>query len=111
MSSSHLLVCAAFRPLKILNNAGKTSILCHLANVAAANKGVVESVGTAPTVGTQMVEFRRRNTRWIAWDMSGQGTCAQHNRRYTTDYGSFFGPSIRLGQVLLHLYSLKALIF
>lgn len=54
-------------------SAGKTSMLCHLANVAEANKGVVKSVGTAPTIGTQMVEFRRRNVRWIAWDMSGQG--------------------------------------
>lgn len=56
-----------------LNIAGKTSILCHLANVVAANKGVVKSVGTTPTVATQMVEFRRRNVRWVAWDMSGQG--------------------------------------
>lgn len=48
-------------------------MLCHIANVAEANKGVVKSVGTAPTIGTQMVEFRRRNVRWIAWDMSGQG--------------------------------------
>lgn len=41
--------------------------------MASANRGVVKSVGTAPTVGTQMVEFRRRNVRWVAWDMSGQG--------------------------------------
>lgn len=61
-----------FRMLCI-NIAGKTSILCHLANVVAANMGVVKSVGTAPTVATQMVEFRRRNVRWVAWDMSGQG--------------------------------------
>lgn len=61
--------------LTTLDTAGKTSILCHLADVAEANKGIAESVGTAPTVGTQMVEFRRRNTRWIAWDMSGQGAC------------------------------------
>ncbi|CAM9336938.1 unnamed protein product, partial [Laminaria digitata] len=53
--------------------AGKTSILCHLANVAEANRGVVKSVRTSPTVGVQMVEFRRRNVRWVAWDMSGQG--------------------------------------
>ncbi|CAM9233853.1 unnamed protein product [Ascophyllum nodosum] len=56
-----------------LDNAGKTSILCHLANVAKANKGVVDRVETAPTIGVQMVEFRRQNVHWVAWDMSGQG--------------------------------------
>eukprot|EP00904_Undaria_pinnatifida_P008757 jgi/Undpi1/5010/HiC_scaffold_19.g08362.m1 len=53
--------------------AGKTSILCHLANVVEANRAVVKRFGTSPTVGVKMVEFRRRNVRWLAWDMSGQG--------------------------------------
>ena len=57
----------------LLSRAGKTSILCHLANVAKANKGVVDRVETAPTIGVQMVEFRRQNVHWVAWDMSGQG--------------------------------------
>ncbi|CAB1104179.1 unnamed protein product [Ectocarpus sp. CCAP 1310/34] len=56
-----------------LDNAGKTSVLCHLANVASTNRSMLKSVGTAPTVGTQMVEFHRRNVGWVAWDMSGQG--------------------------------------
>ena len=54
-------------------SAGRASMLCQRGNVAEANKGVVKSVGTAPTISTQMVEFRRRYVRWIAWDMSGQG--------------------------------------
>lgn len=54
---------------------GKTSILCHLANVAEVNKGVVDKIETAPTVAVQMVEFRWRGVKWVAWDMSGQGEC------------------------------------
>ena len=38
-----------------------------------ANRAVVKRFGTSPTVGVKMVEFRRRNVRWLAWDMSGQG--------------------------------------
>lgn len=52
---------------------GKTSILCHLADVARVNKGVARYVKTMPTIATQMVEFRRKNVRWTVWDMSGQG--------------------------------------
>ena len=65
-------ICPVY-PMRVFFTAGKTSILCHLANVAEANRAVVKTVGTSPTVGVQMVEFRRRNVRWVAWDMSGQG--------------------------------------
>lgn len=61
---------------------GKTSILCHLANVAEVNKGVVDKIETTPTIAVQMVEFRWRGVKWVAWDMSGQGACIELNVRH-----------------------------
>lgn len=50
--------------------------------MAKANKGVADKVGTSPTVGVQMVEFRRRHVRWVAWDLSGQGDQHSAHRGY-----------------------------
>ncbi|CAN0157289.1 unnamed protein product, partial [Discosporangium mesarthrocarpum] len=55
-----------------LAQTGKTTILCHLVNLPRIYKDM-DTFCTAPTVGLQLVEFRRQNVRFAAWDMSGQG--------------------------------------
>mmetsp|Transcript_44736 Transcript_44736/g.140280 ORF Transcript_44736/g.140280 Transcript_44736/m.140280 type:complete len:167 (-) Transcript_44736:16-516(-) len=57
-----------------LDNAGKTTILAHLADVAHANRGLLlAEVFTVPTVGVESVTFTTSTERWQVWDAGGQG--------------------------------------